>query len=560
MTRVLIVTGGNTDIQVAVDRSDGRTELAKLAEFQMRDLHLALMSGRIAYRWDASAADAPNRDDLELHLATDGHPKLARSNKGAPSLNATIPVLSELVLVPAKLAGIEAMLARPNKRPDVVIFFNTARGHRAKEPVGAGPLLSEWASEAMNLDRADLAEGPVANGVVSVDYSDAEVSLDGPDGTLINPLAVQRIDDALRQIAGPVNSVTFALNGGIPVYRDQIRACAMFRFPEASFHEVSRKAPDGVITSRKPSSTPADSMRLRQDVRRLLMRGDFSGAYAIADQLTDTRPILREDRGSDLAWPDDECDWIRPVHAAHLLFEGRLPPDLQGDRDEVFQQIVGPSAPRCMLTAFRAEAALRAGKWPEAVLWTFAFRETAMIDLISDLEFVDQVDVLDKSLTVTDRAAIPGGLVDHEWRREHGSYEACLKPLRGKIYGYSTGRNRDDDWISLFGDDTQATVRKLTEALEHSVDRSHRGIPLREVRNAIVHSSLPQDNMNWVRGGFQEVGLWSDAEANDLSKMHFLDGQEVNALCQATGGVEPSDLYRRLVSGLIDGMIQHRYS
>lgn len=532
MARLLLVTCGDTDLRTVVGSAGGEA-LALLAGPTQRALHEGLLDGSVPWSVDEAAADLPRLDHDRVWFTERGL-VLAANEQDVGSSEAS-PTDRCLRLTPVKLAGIAATFREKN-RPDTIVVLNTRRTQRPDEPIATGHVLANWLASAFGLELVSDVSTFREGCCLALDFIDDEVPADGPEGQPVNPVAVQRIDDAVRRIGERVVMVVFALSGGIPAYRDQIRAVARFRFPDAAFRECVRVGdPEtGLIGSRRPYLPPSESMRIRGEARRLIEHGDFGGAYALARQLYAQ---------------DIEKPWIEEVELAALYFQGQLPP-LRRVPPYMKPITDVETAPRALLPAFRVEASLRAGRIPEAVIWTSAFVEAAVADQISALDFVETLDSLDRTITV--RSGIrphPDFLtpINHKG-------ETMLQHRGRNVYRFWVSGPTFELWFKHFPQDCALALRRFRRGLKQQTER---GVTLQDARNALSHGILPRDSLEWLERGFVKAGLWQPKSAGNP---RFLANPDIRTLCEAANGEEPAPLYNRLVIGLRNTLQDLKYS
>ncbi|NYS26042.1 hypothetical protein HUK65_13690 [Rhodobacteraceae bacterium 2376] len=540
MASLLLVTCGDSDLQIVLPGDAETSRLIRMGSDTQRAIHERLLSGDLRYEMRPDAADLPRLGgsklwDKEGSLAVGDAPETAVPHE---LCDATLP------LVPVKLAGLDRLFQPGTEGktppPDTIVVFNTKRSHRADEPIATGRILAAWLADLFELR---LVEGPGEVGcgtVCAVDYIDDTVPADGKRGRAVNPAAVQRIDDVLARISSEAASnVVFALSGGIPVYRDQIRACARFRFASARFFDCVRidDPEHGLLTSHAPTFLPSDSFHARGEVRRLVQKGDFHGASVLAGQ------FIKQ---------PDEKRWAVATRKIFRFLDGQLRskatvPGLTGGVDNA-------QTPRCLLAAFRAEAALRSERFLEAVLWTSTFPDAAYIDLLERLEFVESVDEVQRRIFPKPGKGFPAGLVG-------GKGSGLPIERNGRNYLYRNSYPEREVFYRFFPEDAERGLRGYHEAMGAEASGSPSGaqqtdgpgIRLRQIRNVISHGALPAEAASWVVKSFRGAGLWSDESPFLLENLHVHD------LIGSLTGCDPAEIYEDLVAGICAQLDNHRY-
>lgn len=538
LTSLLLVTCGDSDLQVVVPGNEGDC-LVRLGPDTQRAIHERLLSGQLAYEMRADAARLPNCGNRKLW---ESEGKLTIGDSPETAIDHVLPD-DKLPLVPVKLAGIERLFRnRPvQEKPDTIVVFNTRRTHRRDEPIAAGRILARWLAEIFGLRLVTHGEDFQAGTALALDYIDDTVPADSDRGRSVNPAAVQRIDDILSRVPpDSVRGVTFSLNGGIPAYRDQIRACARFRFEDARFYDCLRAndPENGLVTAQTRMLLPSDSFHARREVRRLVRTGDFHGASVVASQFVDQR---------------DEKPWAVATRRAFRFLDGQLQTGVTvAGLPKAFAD---DQPPRCLLAAFRAEAALRAGRVLEAVLWSSTFPDAAYIDLLERLEFVAGVDEIQRRLFPREGHKFPARLIGAA-----GSGKPII--IDGPNHVYLNSHPQRERFYPFFPRRAARALREYHKALGTEVSaRVARGpqnrtprIRLRQIRNVISHGALPADTTNWVIQSFRNAGIWRDAEPFLLGNDHVRD------LIASITGHDPGAIYEGLVEGLCAQLGAHRYS
>lgn len=535
MSGLLIVTCGTTDLQFAVRSPDGTRFRIAAARRGQRALHERLLNGALAYEVDPEAENLPFMDNVSLGLK-DGHPSILVSDRGtAPP--SEVEIEEPLRVIPAKLSGVPDALTSTAK-PDAVVVFNTHRDSDPDEPIAAGLILSRWLADAFGL------EPPSKEGEIGlrksgwVNFLAGDMTVEGLRGAPVNPVAVQRMDDALSEAREDWKVVTLAINGGIPAYRNQIRALARFRFQTANLGEyVQPQRAPGQVERLVEWELPSDSYRLRREVRNRLQSGDLIAAAALADQ--------------DPAFSRQE--WSKFVKQAARYINGTLSPD--ETVPSYLTALVAPGSPRFLLPAVRAETAIRAKRIPEAALWTFAFFDAALLDVISRMPWVSAVDDERRTLDVRPQPPLPRALTDIRWG------QACLQemtapsrrsddiPADVSRYSYVTGGAKNAIWCRNLG-----KLGYTLDLFQKRFLKEINGLSPKDLRNSLTHSNLSVEKMKVLRQRFVDAGIWGAKRADAF----FLSQPELITLSKGLGVPSPISLYNDLISGLCRDIDEHR--
>lgn len=194
----------------------------------------------------------------------------------------------------------------------------------------------------------------------------------------------------------------------------------------------------------------------------------------------------------------------------------------------------------------RAEAALRCGQIRDAVLATFSFRDAALIDYISRLDFVDELSELRQ--TIFAKKEGPNKLLTNPAEGE--PWQRCLhfkRRERGKtVYRFRTGTEYDKYWFEVLG--------AVAEPLKVLTDKLQTGDPSpKNVRNFLTHNILPPNQMAHVRDKFVSSGIWMPKHEG-----FFLQHEPVAHILKGFGIEQPIQLYLDLVNGLIGAMESYK--
>lgn len=529
MAGLLIVTCGTTDLQYVAQSPTGDAVRLEATRFQQRMIHERLLAGKLSYLVDRTAESLKVMRENQVGLVDDA-PAVLAFGGGRTSMSPSELVLDRpLRLVPAKLASLPDVF-EDNLKPDTIIVFNTHRDHEPFEPIAAGKILSRWLAEEFRLNFG-RQPGDIRKGAAGwVNFLDGKMPAEGRDGGPVNLDAVQRMDDALQSLEGRWKDITLAITGGLPNYRDQIRALVRFRFRTARIFEFEQGLHQtGEVRRLSERRLPSDAYRLRHEVRTRVRRGDFVAAAAVAWQGGTT----------------DKKSWGKPVLQAAEYLNGMLAPS--EDLPDYLLDLVRPNVPRCLLPAMRVETALRTNRQPEAVLWTFAFFDAALVDGIASLPFVSNMNELLQSIDVADDLydQIPEELLEIRPNRK-----PCLKVADGRKGQAPRGQVRllfrterliNDIWIRHLGE----IGRHLNSFDQRLSDRN--GLEPKSLRNSISHSSITPDRMAALRDRFVSLGIWrKDATPDGF----FLGQREVVAIIMALGMGHPARVHDRIVNGL----------
>ena len=534
---LLIVTCGDTDLQAAV-LDNGVERHIEFAKGQQREAHEILLAMSPPPMFDEKPADNKKVKNF-----------LARPDKGSfrvegvPSGADARPTLVEpMTIVPAKLAGLpKALRERPEGAiaPSTVVVFNTKRDKDDHEPIAAGPLIAKWLGDVFGLVAA-IKEGDIGDRKSGwINYLVREMRAEGEEREGFNPRAVAIIDRALEELRQMLRNsgqdvtfanVCFAMDGGMPNFREQIRAIARFRFPEAKFWSWSRpERKEGSLTEARIVYSPAESFRARQTVRDFVGRGEFHAAWGAAQALKNSRM---------------DRNWIRLLDKTWGLFDGRR------DASDFFMNIVrlkpfdsGTEPPTCLIPALRAEAALRSNRIQEAISWTSSFHDSALVDCIKSLAFVSEVTPSRSKISFC--SEIPVQLLNIDYKKK------CLEErTSGGIRGwyYLTGGDRNEIWYDIC---KNTQLRAYNVLMRKSINYQP---SVANIRNSLIHSSVLPEEMQLARNICIQMGLWASTPNTGF---WFLKQQPVTAVMASLSlrlSIDAACIYQGLIDELVNAI------
>lgn len=524
---VLFATVGTNDLQVVVER-EGNAVRAEVAR-GLRAWHEAMLDGRLGYVVDASR--------VGLSRADGG---LTFDAKSTTFSEEVVTDGEKIVLVPAKLAEVARSLASKYRVRAAVVFATRRERGVPKtegEPVAAGRILSAWLASEFAL-KAGVNVGELGDGIAGwVDILRGREQTDGTgrdDAT--HDAAVARIDAVVREASRwwKDPSACVSPGGGMGEFKEPLVACVRYRFGHgrAWVEQASQLASGGsaVWSSAEPTPTPMESFRAREHATQLIEAGDFTGAAGVVSHLLGTR----------------EAAWARPVIEVAWYLMGRGALGTVTDARPYLQPLVDGGAPRCLLSAVRAEAALRGGRIPEAIAWTCTFFDAALLDFMEKKLCArrDDLDDLESKITIQPAAMPPP--TSPLW------HKGCLKDLNPPVpssYRYNTNGKRGE-WLGFLG---VVALNEYNTALEHPTH----GRKPRQLRNANTHALLLPAEMRRVEDVFVHAGLWNMAGAGAGGGRLLWPRSPANKVLEALGVSAPAGLYPGLVEDLRQDLADH---
>lgn len=523
---ILIVSCGVSDLQVAVKKGN-KTYQAGIDNRSLREVHDALFHGKLKYCLDTDIHQRVTRG-IEVGLSQQTQ-LLEMVGPGSEDFRVS-EADGTIRLLPAKLAPIVREIKRlRNSSVRAVIVFSTHRT-TGNEPLAAGRIISKWLADEFNLKHSPDSEYVGYGYAGWVNYLDGTMRAEGEDRfDPVNRKAVQRIDDRLKDLAEEVREkdvdtpyeVMLSTGGGIPEFREQIRAAVHFRFDAAKsiLDWRNPERPDDAVDTRRILPSPAQSYEARGHAGVLIHHGDFAGAVAAVRHIED--------------YPS-EAGWTEPLKSVANYFAGLLnpAPGLPSYISNLIQDV-----PRCLLPAMRTESAIRSNRLPEAVLWTLTFRDAALIDFIERLPFVQGVNEEHRQLTRRADVEPPTEILNYI-----GDH-APLRLLRSGAYMYDTQGASRKRWVEYID-----TTKKGMSLLDTRL-----GPQISELRNRLTHSAVSTEEMEEIVRRLIDAGLWGGDDAN----FKFVDQPVIRQIFVQLDKPSPKDLYEALVQGLIGNLDRH---
>ncbi|MBF0160052.1 MAG: hypothetical protein HQL58_11080 [Magnetococcales bacterium] len=402
-----------------------------------------------------------------------------------------------LLLAADKLLPIWSSIQKKQQRVSAVVGFCTKRDNRNDEPVAAEKLIFTKLVERLRPEYSDL-----------VTYVKGQETLESQTGVFL-PDAVARIEKGVylcHQSLGDTKTTPWlTTTGGIPPVKGVLRAAIELHFgPVRSFQRFQ----DGAESSFYHA--PQDSLVARRHALDFIRCGALIEAAAMAWSFRDN---------------ETERYWVHPLRCAARFLDGNPVfaystghyPESAAPSERrlelplfVYQMaqhmLPGGNQPqrRCLLVGLRAEAALRAGRWVDAINLSVTFHDAAIRDMINQKigHYVGDREIeLKRSLTPSERLT----LCDTNYGI--GQNDPCLRPIRQNVFRVWSSKHHDDVWCQFFGG-----------PLKEMNDRLH---GLREFRNRNTHDILSDNDIKKTKDAFKQIGLWQ--QSNQTNMLSFLD-------------------------------------
>jgi hypothetical protein len=440
-----------------------------------------------------------------------------------------------LVLVADKLRSAWQSLSA-SARVVAVVGFRTWRPDRRDEPIAAEEIIFHRLVAATCPSHSDL-----------INYVEGNDSKDAP----FTASAVKRIDLGVRKCRDKLGkeavSPLLAVSGGVPGIKEVLRAAVELHFGPAQSLLEREGGPAAFF------GAPQDTLIARRHALDFVRRGAFIEAAAVA------QPFHAD---------EEACDgWVRPLRCAARLLDGNPVAAYANDIHpacaehwergkpapaflrEIARTIVpGPGKPqlRCLLVSIRTEAALRSGRFADAICLTVTFFDAAMRDAIEQKfgvfsEENDQLIKLSRTLSRKEQTA----LVDTTPYRERPDFKKgrypclILQERRSSLWRVYSSTAHDRIWCRKLGPELQ----KLRVALDAEIDCK----TLRDIRNQIMHNVLTDEQLTRGQRMCEELGLWSNGS--------FLAGKHATAVVTERGCSGGTKAYDRIVGELENALL-----
>ncbi|RJP34724.1 MAG: hypothetical protein C4527_01680 [Candidatus Omnitrophota bacterium] len=540
---VLIAAVGRTDLQVLVREIKTGKLYGSDVKRGMRAFHTDLLAGNRKYIVNPDSVPQMVAGDKPF-LIRDQDTGLLRPDEEFKDTYEIVKENENLILVPAKLVEVLSALELQNYKIQGAILFNTDRTdptlgsiHQA-EPFACGPILGKWLAYRLHLsfgENAIIPDRVEPYQVQYVNYLDGSMKSPGTGRDYpINRRGAQRVDVAIRT-AGQwqakkreLFSACVSVGGGIPDFKDVIRASADFHFHGRVFYLQDPEFGDTkTVFINKIPPTPVESLRARHHAVQLIRSGDFTGAYAAVKHLDNN--------------PADQWWIIKIRYAADYMIgllseEEKLP--------DYLAHLIIPRTPRCLTVGMRVEAALWAGRIPEAISWTCTFFDAALLDFIAESQKPATLDDMHKTIKY------PCGMIPDSRLTSPASGRtkySCLSNDYNDVYTYFIGGDCNKVWLDVLD---STALRHFDAALYPANKKKSDWIPSK-LRNILMHGHAPRSVMEQAQQIFIDAGLWASQPPSQLG-WYFLGqpmARDVLVELEVTDP-EAKILYQQLVEGL----------
>lgn len=370
---VFIATVGQNDVHVVLRPPEDKPRRHPLRKDSVRAFHQDCLDHKIKYHVTplADTGQLMRRDREELEYVRDLAALVsAETASQKPQIELIQP---EIELCAPLLAEAWQQIQQRIDRGELgrsmyLLLFNTRRDELDEtglprergEPIATGTIVQRAIMDAFGVtedfeEYIFLREGDL-------------YEIDAHNQRHLRADAARAIDHRIRDLRNDFPQAIALISdiAGFPETKSLLQASVAYRF-NGRF-EFVRPIERGRPTVQRPSLliSPAESLGIRHEIRRLIHCGSFDAAAELAMHPADDEAF-------------DAEPWRRSVVAlAHFLRSGVTPTCL-GKTAKVLGAL--QTAPRSLVVLFRIEAKLRQGDFETAIRDTVTFAELALLEL-----------------------------------------------------------------------------------------------------------------------------------------------------------------------------------
>lgn len=542
---ILFYTVGITDLQVLMTRADGTLMRGVIEKGEVRTFHQALLDGVLSYQIEEDwTLDDKKFPTVKCSVTVDPNQLSGFTLKSEEGdLNGWFQD-GRVRLFPAKLAATHQTLKTSNGYRLVgAVGFSTYRDNRTDEPIALGKILADWFAACL-----------VSGESETVNYLDGDMETPGKGRDApFNRLAAQRIETAIRKAHDKhPDAIAWAmLVGGIPAAKDVVAAALGLHFPTV----LQGQKMEGDSLRQVTAFSPSDALRARRIARAFVRRGRFVEAAAVA---------------CEYVADEFDCEWALPLQLTARLFvdnplrdyhekplgglpKGHLQASICNEETHEKSQKALPSdlvklarhwELRALLPAIRAEAALAAGRYLEAINWSLTFFDAALLDGIGKT----QGTLNDRRKTIDYHGKPPNPrLFDPPTNNDR---RPCLEQ-NGRYYRYDTGGPRNSIWANVIQSPGLAALNTQLQ----TPDRH--GKKPAGYRNLNTHLVLTTEELKDAIELFKSRDIWNIGTAIQPGQ-RFIGSKWVRPVFKDIGFDDAADVYGSLVRELMSKLENHK--
>jgi hypothetical protein len=523
---VFIATLGQNDVHVVVRPSDGKPHRHPLRKDSVRAFHQDCLDGTICWRLTAftETLTFERRDHEPLKYVRELPGLIPPDDFASETKSEPVDVMPEVEVCAPLLAEAWEQVQVKKKagelgRPRFVLLLNTRRDDvdergqlcEPGEPIAAAAIVRDAVIREFELP----GDGNPFDECVFLRDGDL-YEIDSHNQRHLRADAARAIDQRIRLLRNDFPDALALISdiGGFPETKAVLQASAAYRF-DGRF-EFVRPIERGRRTAQRSSLliSPADSLKTRYEIRRLIQRGSFDAAAELAKHPAGDEAFQAE-------------PWRRSVVAvANFLRTGEATP-CGGETANVLQQLC--VMPRSLVVLFRIEAALRRGDSETAICDTVTFAELALLELAEK-----HLSEPGKSCVDWERVVVVGNDTCQSFRQVNQEAEYRIDGFKDRqtIAAWLPEAVRRE-WESVFRVTNHRLVRRARNGSVHArVSVQHVASAVQELIDASV----------WIRG--------------DDSSLSILKADLPKALFEALGLGNVNRHYRDLVQAVRDDMDQ----
>lgn len=423
------------------------------------------------------------------------------------------------------------------------VVLNTRRNEKFKnEPIACGPLISLWLSRVFDGLEFGKKEGNVGEGTSGwIDILSEEMKSSGEGRDFpVNREMIRRIDKTVVNITkiNDISEVHYFSGGGIPETKEQLKSILSYRFGKdrvVFWHDPEYSLKDStnyLLDNETP--LPSESFRARENAEKLILKGDFSGAYAAVGHLSED---------------DSEASWVEVIKQTASFFSGVL--EEKKDTPPYLKDIISFKNSRSLMVGLRLEAALLSERFLEAISLTFTFADASLIDLICEMEGVKKLDERYRDIHTSNDNFLEKALsyfINNSAKSEEKDKQP-LKHCKKGHWQYDTNGKNKEKWAKFLSE----VCHKNSISSYISIANNNQF--LKDVRNIITHSSIESRALKKAIDIFHEIGLWNKNETSIGCK--FLSQKHATSVLNELGFDNPSKIYHDIVNGVKQKLRSH---
>lgn len=545
----LIITHGNSDLQLLVTTEDGQLFRALTNARETKEFHEWILAEQEQFELVELPQEAFSRDkEIKLMKWRDGSfsaeiksaettlsPALSNSGKMQLVLPKIAPVINDWLTAQqettsntppanAMAAQLAGLLSQNKNQPiHSALVLSTKRENKPDEPLASFKYIQQY------LVQQGVAEDDITE-LVYLNDGDERIE---DKNKLIKNVISNRLETRIRHFYDFENNPQLAIVsiGGIPIIKEWLfEYCRLLAGKKVINLDKTENA---IIGERELSKL--DEIKIRRLCVEQIKRGALLHAYAMA------APFHSE--------PSAE-NWVKPLEAAADLINGNPIKEYASAPLPSLQKILKAShTANCLLVAIRVEHALLTNLWLDAVVSSVTFSEVALKDAIRNWAANEAIFFNENwgeiTLTFQGDNLPPQILLTSESLKEKEKLGSYLVNLKGK----TTGK------IKIWGQVLSAPIIYELNNLVYGIGRNNGSLMI--FRNIHAHNILSQQDIDKAIKSFMHSSYWAQhiniADNKPRPGDCFLSRPIVTETIQAIMNpdeVQPADLFNELLTEL----------